>query len=343
LRKRLYQIDVIKVFAIFSVVSVHFLLNSGFYDISVTGWMPTIDVILRTIFITAVPLFIMATGFLMGDKVLSSSYIVKIWRTLLLYVIVSIIDWIGHTLILGSKISFSDALYGMLDFSTDSYAWYVEMYIGLYLLIPVLNAAWHYQSNEQYHLYILIISVILFFLPSLFNVFGKIMPDWWTAAYPIGYYYFGVYFKTYFSKIQKIPLKQLLFWSVTIFSVISLIAVNNNYGKIFKWTSENDYMGYQPFIVAIILFLLFLRLPFKREKQRKYKILTKISGMTLTIYLFSDLTDSIIYHDFKLMVPSTNNRLVWGPLIVICSFISATILSFIVEKILSKLSNTRKA
>lgn len=210
--KRIYQIDSIKVFAIFSVVSVHFLLNSGFYDIDIESLLASIGTVLRLIFITAVPLFIMSTGFLMGEKTLDDTYVTKLGKVLLIYIVVSLIDWIGHILILHNDFSFSDALFGLLDYSTVSYGWYVEMYIGLYLIIPLLNAAWHNSEDKRYHLYIVVTSTILFFLPSLFNIFGKILPDWWTAAYPIGYYYLGLYFKTYLEQIKTIRVKSLLFF-----------------------------------------------------------------------------------------------------------------------------------
>lgn len=64
---RVYQIDVLKVMAIFFVISVHFLLNTGFYDIDIQSFSTSLGIILRLIFITSVPLFIIATGFLMGS------------------------------------------------------------------------------------------------------------------------------------------------------------------------------------------------------------------------------------------------------------------------------------
>ncbi|AHF19113.1 hypothetical protein LMES_0897 [Leuconostoc mesenteroides KFRI-MG] len=335
--KRIYQIDSIKVFAIFSVVSVHFLLNSGFYDIDIESLLASIGTVLRLIFITAVPLFIMSTGFLMGEKTLDDTYVTKLGKVLLIYIVVSLIDWIGHILILHNDFSFSDALFGLLDYSTDSYGWYVEMYIGLYLIIPLLNAAWHNSEDKRYHLYIVVTSTILFFLPSLFNIFGKILPDWWTAAYPIGYYYLGLYFKTYLEQIKTIRVKSLLFYSGTVFIFLSILTLLKNYGGIFSWTTQNDYMGYQPFIVSIIIFLLFLKLPFKDEKNGSFHfLLVKISNITLTIYLFSDLTDSIVYYYFKQFVPNIEARFVWAPVIVCISFTMALMLSFSVEIILSK-------
>lgn len=121
------------------------------------------------------------------------------------------------------------------------------------------------------------------------------------------------------------------------FIFLSILTLLKNYGGIFSWTTQNDYMGYQPFIVSIIIFLLFLKLPFKDEENGSFHfLLVKISNMTLTIYLFSDLTDSIVYYYFKQFVPNIEARFVWAPVIVCISFTMALMLSFSVEIILSK-------
>lgn len=339
--QRIYQIDYIKAFAIVSVVTVHFLLNSGFYDIKIGSWISSADVVLRIIFITAIPIFIMTTGFLMGNKKLSSSYIVKLFHVLEIYVAVSLIDWVGQAILLGKQLSLTDALYGLLDFSTDSYSWYVEMYIGLYLIIPLLNAAWHFQKDDQYHIYIVSITFILFFLPSLFNTFGKIIPDWWVSGYPIGYYYVGMYFKEHLEDIKQISLKVLSCYALVVFGTIAIIELNNNTGKVFEWTNENDYMGYQPFVIAVLLFLLMLRLPVKRPDRKRYRIFAAISSMTLSIYLFSDLTDSIIYHYFKQTIHSIESRLYFGPIIVFLSFTMAVLCAFILQRLLEILAKDK--
>lgn len=340
---RVYQIDVLKVMAIFFVISVHFLLNTGFYDIDIQSFSASLGIILRLIFITSVPLFIIATGFLMGTKKLSDKYIAKILRVIILYVLVSMIDWLTQTLVFQNDLSMQDALLGLLDFSTDSYSWYVEMYIGLYLLIPLLNAAWHYDLSKQYHIYIIMVSTILFFLPSLFNGLGKILPDWWTNAYPIGYYYVGLYFKTYLEEIKKISTKRLLIWSVSIFGMISFLSLIDNYGRIFAWTDANDYMGYQPFLVAILISLLILKKGQPKKTTKFHNLLILLSNMTLTIYLFSDLTDSLIYHYFNRLVPNVASRFAWAPVIVLLSFTLASLLAYILEKMMSLIYQRRRA
>lgn len=329
---RNYKIDCIKVFAVFSVVAVHFLLNSGFYDVTVNTGLRAVYTIFRLIFITAVPLFMMTTGYLMGQKTVSAQYLKKLIPVVLIYVAVSLIDWIGQAVILHVNVTFVDAARGLLDYSTDSYSWYVEMYVGLYLLIPILNAAWLGVMDKKYHAYIVVVSIILFFLPSLFNVFEKTLPDWWTAAYPVGYYYIGLYIKTYFEDIKKIKIKNLVISNFILLLTLSVITLRDNFNHIFAWHDANDYMGYEVFVMSIIIFINFLRLPDRTLQVKKSSVLKTISNMTLTIYLFSDFSDSIVYHYFKLNVPHVEERLMFGPLVIITSFLLATVCAFMLEK-----------
>lgn len=96
--------------------------------------------------------------------------------------------------------------------SYDQYSWYVNMYIGLYLLIPFLNRLWQVLDKEEK---ILLISVLIMStaLPSIVNVFdfytdgafrnsgfstkySQIVPDWWKNSYPLTYYFIGTYLKS---------------------------------------------------------------------------------------------------------------------------------------------------
>lgn len=331
--QRIYQIDVIKIFAVFSVVAIHFLLNSGFYDIETGSIATSIGIVCRLIFITAVPLFMMVTGFLMGDKTLNPQYITRLLQVVVIYMVVSLADWAGQCLLLHSGGTFTDALWGLLDFSTDDYAWYVDMYIGLYLIIPILNAAWHYNNQQSYHVYIISVAILLFFCPSIFNAGRKIMSDWWIAAYPIGYYYLGLYFKTYRHALQQTKWRTWLLSFFVAFGWFATMSLIDNYHRVFSWTAENDYMGYQPMILAVLIFILLLKLPMAQQSPRQWpqRLLIWLGNITLTIYLFSHLTDRVIYDNLKRMMPDVESRLPWAPIIVFGSLISAILLASIVE------------
>ena len=74
MKERNINLDLIRCVAAIFVISVHFCLNSGFYELTCSGMRMLIMCILRTAFITCVPLFLMLTGYLMNKKELTISY-----------------------------------------------------------------------------------------------------------------------------------------------------------------------------------------------------------------------------------------------------------------------------
>lgn len=61
--KRDIKLDIIRIFSLLCVISVHFLLNSGFYEETVEGKKMLIMCIYRMFFIICVPMFITLTGY----------------------------------------------------------------------------------------------------------------------------------------------------------------------------------------------------------------------------------------------------------------------------------------
>lgn len=72
--KRNLNLDLIRSIAVFSVLSVHFFLNNGFYEYPVDGGRMYMMVAMRTFFMICVPLFLILTGYLMNKKKLSIEY-----------------------------------------------------------------------------------------------------------------------------------------------------------------------------------------------------------------------------------------------------------------------------
>lgn len=68
MKERNLNADLIRCVAVFSVVSVHFLKNNGFYSTPVIGGDMLLMCIYRSLFMACVPLFLMLTGFLSGKS-----------------------------------------------------------------------------------------------------------------------------------------------------------------------------------------------------------------------------------------------------------------------------------
>ncbi len=96
----------------------------------------------------------------MNRKELSAQYVLGIFPVIISYIGISLLVW-GVLSLVGKGSDFSTAINGIFDYSTDSYSWYVEMYLGLYLFIPLLNIIWNYKKrNKKIIIYILSLSQV---------------------------------------------------------------------------------------------------------------------------------------------------------------------------------------
>lgn len=73
-RSRNPALDIVRCVALFSVVGVHFFLNSGFYDEIVQGERMYVMTVVRSACMICVPLFMLLSGYLMRTRKPSSRY-----------------------------------------------------------------------------------------------------------------------------------------------------------------------------------------------------------------------------------------------------------------------------
>ena len=89
-QQRLPALDIIRIFALFCVVSIHFFLYSGFYEIPVSGVRMYVATVMRSFFRICVPLFLLLSGYLMGSKRPTKSYYGKLPRIIGEYLLASV-------------------------------------------------------------------------------------------------------------------------------------------------------------------------------------------------------------------------------------------------------------
>ncbi len=169
MKMRILGIDIIKTIAILFVILVHGFINSGYYNLIQYGKITYLLYFIRVILLSCVPLFMIATGYLASGIKLSKSYYKKIIPILINYFIISIITLLSLKYILGNEKSISILFLEIFNFSTISYSWYIEMYIGLFMIIPFLNLIYHNLKNEQEKKFLVVIMVLITFLPSTIN------------------------------------------------------------------------------------------------------------------------------------------------------------------------------
>lgn len=118
---------------------------------------------MRTAFMICVPLFLLITGYLMNSKELNVKYYHGIIHTLQIYIVSTILCILFERYYLHNNLSIKYAVFSI--FGGDiAYSWYVEMYIGLFLLIPFLNILYHGLETQKRKQFLI---VTLLFLYSL--------------------------------------------------------------------------------------------------------------------------------------------------------------------------------
>lgn len=309
------NIDLIKSIASFFVILVHFFLNTGFYNLKTINNIVTVSFILKNIAVVCVPLFLLVTGYLMNEKKVSKKYYFNILISILTYLFISLLCLFIRKYFLGENASIRDLAIGIFTFETNQYAWYVNMYLGLYLLIPFLNIIIE-KIKENKNLFIFII-VILTFLTA----FPKGL-TYWSLLYPINYYFIGAYVKKY--NVNTYKLKYIIV--IVIVSIIEIIIskkIGHNAGFF------NNYGMILILIKSISVFFLLNSIKFKRN----ISLLKKISKHTLSIYLISYMVDIIGYKYFNSTFLTYDQRFFHGYIVLII-FIICLILAIVIDYIM---------
>lgn len=299
MKERSFSLDLVRCIAVIFVVCVHYFLNIGFYKHSLLGEGMFVSLFLRWIFYSAVPLFILLTGYLKRTKKLTKNYYKGIIHVLISYIFISLICIIYRNYYLGQDINLLYIIVSIGNFSADGYSWYIEMFIGLFLLIPFLNilyASLKTKKNKQ----ILIASIILVlsFSPLInyirvgeYNL--EIIPTYWNEFYPILYYFIGCYLSEYQPKLKG--KKYALGIMVYFFLILMETAITYfyNYGELFSWSFFGGYNSLNTVIISTLLFVLLYNI--KSDNKIVKSIAKSISSVALDIYLFSWIVDNFIY------------------------------------------------
>ncbi len=287
--------DIIRCLAISFVLLAHMLSYCAAFNEGLHTAKWVIYVTLHYVGITAVPLFLLLTGYLNSNKKLSKGYFKGIIPVLLSYVIISVISILFDRFVYGEKIIFWRAVLSVLNFTAIDYAWYVEMYIGLFLMIPFLNMIKDsLQDRKQWH----ILIAVLVFLTALPDVAGSfivggvklnIVPDWWVNLYPVTFYFLGAYVREHKPEVKKL----------NVFAAgVGALAVNVGLCALFSqqeyaWWVMYGFSALPTMVFALSIFLLFYNM------NKLPKIIAvpvkKVALSSFEMYLFSYITDKYLY------------------------------------------------
>lgn len=350
LSRRNSALDITRIVALFSVISVHFFLNNGFYSEPMFGKRMLVMTVMRSAFMICVPLFIMLTGYLMSRKTLSRGYYHGIVKTLGIYLLASLACAIYKIVNFGYKPTWM--IWGVFDYTTANYAWYIEMYIGLFLLIPFLNLAYNNLPSRKSKLVLLVTLIGLTSLPSIVNIYNftvegwwktpylsveyrKFAPDWWTRIYPLTYYFLGAYLREFPLKLKQ--WQKLLCW----FGCIVVFGLFNYYRSqygFFAWSQYNDWQGMPNLVMTFFAFSFLSSIKTERYPNPVKRVLMVVSDLCLGGYLVSYIFDNLYYPVLAEIEPRMTHRLEWYVVIVPAVFLSSLALSGVLNLVYAGLA-----
>ena len=348
LKVRNPNMDILRIIAVLCVIGIHFFYHSGYYYTTNDNAVMYFATVLRTLCSVCVPLFMILSGFLLCNKTLKKGYYSGIRKTIIVYILVAIACMIYKSIVGSYTLTPLTFFTSILDFTGANYSWYIEMYIGLFLLVPFLNIIYKNLDSRKQKNILLITLIAITILPSLFNAFRfdslewwanpasntetqKLIPSWWVGIYPITYYFTGCYIREYGTKIKNIYLIIALVVAVFGFGTFNFYRC---YGMPFSTSNYVYWSGIEPYVMSVLIFLIISKLKLENINVKTKFLLWKISDLVLGTYLLSFIFDAIYYYEF--LNKNTIDfyaRFPFMPLMILCVFVSALISSGIINLI----------
>lgn len=347
--KRNPAMDLMRCVALLCVMSVHFILYSELYDRPIANPYMYGMVFLRSFFMICVPLFLMLSGFLLCKAKLSVQYYTRIFRILITYCVTCIVCFAFQRFILHQAMDITTAIQLILSFSGETYGWYIEMYLGLFLLIPFLNTLYSGLGSRSHKRALILTLLFLTALPGVVNIYRFsslawwrnptsshswhiLIPDGWVNLHPLTYYFIGCYLREFPLKWNQ-RVKWLLCAGIAVFS--GAYNVYRSHGVTFVFGPWQNYASLFVVAQAVSVFSLIQGMDLSRLSPKVCKLLQKISVLSLGAYLISWIPDHMFYDLLCTHVPVVEHRLLYFPLIVPAVFVCSMLLSAVIDPVCS--------
>lgn len=321
---RIAGLDILRAMAIACVIGGHYFINTDFNSTPFDSPLLFLLGMLQTLTLIGVPLFLMLTGYLNLNKTdINRKYYKGIWRVLTAYLVFSVITIAVREYYFDEHKSLIKWALDITSFNAISYAWYIEMWIGLFLLTPFLNKLWHAIETKRHRQVLIATLFICTSLPDFANRYGvELLPDYWrAAAYPLLTFYLGAYLRTYQPKFKTMHLIAVIAALCLFNPVASLIVAH---GKPMMHL-QGSPMGIVVIPLSVCIFLLFYKSDIKNRPIKS--MITKMSLVSLEMYLVAYLFDRLIYPIWFDVVGNTQTDLAPLYVPIVLSLVAGTFLT----------------
>lgn len=311
-KQRAFGPDLVRATAAVLVLSVHFFMNTGFYSEPLQGWGMVLSTAVRMACMTCVPLFLLLTGYLCHETQWSGGYYRKLIRVLLSYLLASAACAAFRILWLKEDLDALAVVKLTFQFGAAPYSWYVEMYIGLFLLVPFLSAAWGALSFRARGA--LVISLLcMTSLPATVNPLAAMVPDWWATVYPLTYFFLGAWLRTYPPRCRG---RWLLLGFGAFTAAVTLLSCLIAQGNLFPYNELTNWSSLFVVGESVCLFALLSRCSAAHWPAPLRGAVSWLARVSLDLYLLSYIGDRLLYPHLLAAGLTPGQRLLWMPAIV---------------------------
>lgn len=330
--ERNWSLDLIRALAVVEVLAVHFFSNIQYYEEPLAGTAMVAAAFLRPALMTCVPLFLLLSGYLCVGQTWSRDYYWRLGRVVSVYLLASAACLLFKAVAMEGSWNPLIWCREILNFNGAPYSWYIEMYLGLFLLIPFINAAWR-GVDRAGRLALTASLMCMAILPSAANLSRytdaqvQLVPGWWEKLYPLAYYCLGAWLREHPIRLR----------GPVLLGLAALCPVAG--GALHLWRADGGAFGYlditywNGLLTAVAAVLVFSVLVQWRPRCPGWlrRSVTGLSRLSLTVYLVSWIPDQVIGALLVQRVPDIGRRLLWGLAAVPASLLVSVALAWCIQ------------
>ena len=253
--KRETGIDILRCLALLFVNGVHGFLYNGFYYEAQIGFLMWGANSARWLFYCCNCLFMLITGYLKSGKPYKKGYYRSLGTILLGYFLTCAIAFPIRHFFLNDQLTLFGWVEKLVTFG--NYGWYVEMYIGLFLLSPFLNMVLDRLETAKQYGWVLFTMLFLTALPSITPI--NLVPDYWNSLYPLTMYVIGAGIRKFRPKVPIWLAGLGTAVTVCLMGLVSLLSTDKGFSE--GWTQ--GYGGFWVTLTGTLVFLTFYRIELK--------------------------------------------------------------------------------
>ena len=277
--RRNYNIDIIRIFAMFLVALLHLSGMGGMEEGSTSLATLLTARVLNAVSMCCINLFSLTTGYLLCNRTMKIKRLLGLWAQVFFF---SVACFVVGFLISGDRSLLSLPSLGYLMPICFAKYWYISVYFAVYLFSPFFNMLIGAMNKRKYTE--LLITVFICF-SIIVTVFGE---DTFLVGCPsfvwiTTMYFTGAYIKKYGLNIKMKVLAILSVLSLALTVAFEFIPKQfRSYGE--KNFSLNGYNSFTIIIMSVTLFVMLLNMKLN-VNEKIGKIIKAFSVSSLAVYL----------------------------------------------------------